>query len=231
MENIEKTTPKPERSTTPSTPQPKAEKTMEQFKTESRAPRPFQPRRDGDKRFQKPGDRNKPFNKTGNSKFGNKSKFSGKKDPRKPNLNSNEPEMFSEVIKVRRVTRVVKGGKRMRFAALVVVGDKKGLVGFANKKGMDYQDAVAKATKKAKENMIKVKMNDDFSLPFSTITKFKSAQILLKPASKGTSLIAGGYIRPVLELTGIKNIYSKIQGSNNKIVGVEAVYNALKKYT
>jgi small subunit ribosomal protein S5 len=180
------------------------------------------PPRDGARKF---GDRPA----FGNSKFGNKSKFGGKKDFRKP-LNSNEPEMFSEVITVRRVTRVVKGGKRMRFAALVVVGDKKGLIGFANRKGMDYQDAVAKATKKAKENMIKINLNEDFSLPFSTITKFKSAQILLKPATKGTSLIAGGYIRPVLELVGIKNIYSKIQGSNNKIVGVEAVYNALKKY-
>jgi small subunit ribosomal protein S5 len=166
-----------------------------------------------------------------NSKFGNKSnsKFGPRKDMRKP-LNPNEPEMFAEVITVRRVTRVVKGGKRMRFAALVVVGDKKGSVGFANRKGMDFQDAVAKATKKAKENTVKIKMNEDMSLPFSTVTKFKAAQVLLKPAKAGTSLIAGGYVRPVLELVGIKNVYSKILGSSNKVVGVEAVINALKNY-
>lgn len=167
--------------------------------------------------------------KFGNSKFGNnKSKF-GRKDGKKP-FDKPEIELFTEVITVKRVTRVVKGGKRMRFAALVVVGDKKGTIGFANKKGMDFQDAVAKATKKAKENMIKIKINENESLPFTTITKFKSSQILLKPANKGTSLIAGGFVRPVLQLAGIKNIYSKILGSNNKVVGVEAVINALKNY-
>ncbi|MGL4759772.1 MAG: ribosomal protein S5 [Patescibacteria group bacterium] len=178
----------------------------------------------GDRKF---GPKGSSF-KGGNSKFGNKPKFI-KKDGRRP-FDKPEVELFSEIITVKRVTRVVKGGKRMRFAALVVVGDKKGTIGFANKKGMDFQDAVAKATKKAKENMIKIKLNDNDSLPFSTVTKFKSAKILLKPANKGTSLIAGGYVRPVLELVGIKNIYSKIQGSNNKVVGVEAVINALKNY-
>lgn len=190
------------------------------------APRTFTPR-DGSSR---PAFGNRPGFGTSNSKFGGKPKFGQRRDGKKP-FDNKEQDMFAEVITVRRVTRVVKGGKRMRFAALVVVGDKKGLVGFANRKGMDYQDAVAKATKKAKENMVKIKMNDDFSLPFTTVTKFKSAQILLKPATKGTSLLAGGYIRPVLELVGIKNIYSKIQGSNNKVVGVEAVINALKKYS
>jgi small subunit ribosomal protein S5 len=225
------------------------------------APRPFTPRADGERRPFTPRDPNAPrtfaprdpnaprtftprdgssrpaFGQggrpgfgTGNSKFGGKPKFGQRRDGKKP-FDNKEQDMFAEVITVRRVTRVVKGGKRMRFAALVVVGDKKGLIGFANRKGMDYQDAVAKATKKAKENMVKIKMNDDFSLPFTTVTKFKSAQILLKPATKGTSLLAGGYIRPVLELVGIKNIYSKIQGSNNKVVGVEAVINALKKYS
>lgn len=163
--------------------------------------------------------------------FGNKPKFgsNGKRDFKKT-PDKTELDMFAEVITVRRVTRVVKGGKRMRFAALVVVGDKKGLVGFANKKGMDYQDAVAKATKKAKENLIKINLTEDHSLSFSTVTKFKSARVLLKPAKAGTSLIAGGYVRPVLELVGIKNVYSKILGSNNKVVGVEAVINALKNY-
>jgi small subunit ribosomal protein S5 len=212
----------------------------------TRESRPYTPRTGGDNRQSsggynggnrqaggQGGFNSKPgFNKGGfNSKFGgaSKSKFGPKGNMKKP-FDKNELDLFTEVITVRRVTRVVKGGKRMRFAALVVVGDKKGTVGFANKKGMDFQDAVAKATKKAKENMIKIKLNDNFSLPFSTITKFKAAKILLKPANKGTSLIAGGFVRPVLQLAGIQNIYSKIQGSNNKVVGVEAVINALKNY-
>ncbi len=204
----------------------------------TRDSRPYTPRTGGDNR--QGGFNNKPggnasrpgFNKGGfNSKFGgpSKSKFGSKSNFKKP-FDKNEVELFTEVITVKRVTRVVKGGKRMRFAALVVVGDKKGTIGFANRKGMDFQDAVAKATKKAKENMIKIKLNENFSLPFSTITKFKAAKILLKPANKGTSLIAGGFVRPVLQLAGIQNIYSKIQGSNNKVVGVEAVINALKNY-
>jgi small subunit ribosomal protein S5 len=210
----------------------------------TRESRPYTPRTGTDNRQSPTGGYNGGANRTGgfnskpgfnkggfNSKFGgaSKSKFGPKSNFKKP-FDKNELELFTEVITVRRVTRVVKGGKRMRFAALVVVGDKKGTVGFANKKGMDFQDAVAKATKKAKENMIKIKMNENFSLPFSTITKFKAAKILLKPANKGTSLIAGGYVRPVLQLAGIQNIYSKIQGSNNKVVGVEAVINALKNY-
>jgi small subunit ribosomal protein S5 len=169
----------------------------------------------------------------GGNRFGSGgSKFGGRPgDRRNSRVEAPKDDFTAEVITVRRVTRVVKGGKRMRFAALVVVGDGKGLIGFANKKGMDFQDAVAKATKKAKENVIKVQLTDDFTVPFSTFTKFKAAKIMLKPAPAGTSLIAGGYIRPVLQLVGVKNIYSKILGSNNKVVGVEAVINALANYS
>lgn len=166
------------------------------------------------------GDRKGGFDK--NSKFSSKRREFKKDEAKDP--------FTTSVITVKRVTRVVKGGKRMRFAALVVVGDKAGQVGFANKKGTDYQDAVAKATKKAKENLVKISMNENYSVKFTTITKFKAAKVLIKPAKDGTSLIAGGYIRPVLELAGIKNIYAKILGSNNKVVGVEAVFNALKNY-
>jgi small subunit ribosomal protein S5 len=172
----------------------------------------------------------------GASKFGNRGPNSNSRFGGRDNRRTNKPEepkdnFTAEVITVRRVTRVVKGGKRMRFAALVVVGDKMGTIGFANKKGMDFQDAVAKATKKAKENVIKISLTEGGSVPFSTVTKFKAAKILLKPAPTGTSLIAGGYVRPVLQLAGIKNIYSKILGSNNKVVGVEAVIKALSAYS
>ena len=140
------------------------------------------------------------------------------------------PELDSVVINVRRVTRVVKGGKRMRFSALVVLGDKKGKVGFGLSKGVDYQDAVAKATKQAKKSLIVIKITDDGSIEFPTQTKHKSCVVMLKPATKGTGLIAGGYLRPVLTLAGVNNIYSKIIRSNNKVVGVQAAFKALEHY-
>ena len=118
----------------------------------------------------------------------------------------------------------------MRFSALVVVGDKAGRVGYGLKKGMDYQEAVAKATKKAKDSLIKINITDQSSLPFPVQHKYKSANLMLKPATTGTGLIAGGYLRPVLDLAGIKNIYSKLIGSRNKIVGVQAAIQALEKY-
>lgn len=136
----------------------------------------------------------------------------------------------NQVIEVRRVTRVAKGGKKMRFSAMVVVGDRKGQVGYAIKKGVDFQSAVNKAVKKASQNMVTLPLNEDSSLPFTMETKFKAARIFLKPAKVGTGLIAGGYLRPVLELAGVQNIYSKIIGGTNKISGVQAVFKALENY-
>lgn len=157
--------------------------------------------------------------------------FGGKK-PRndKRGRQEEQSDLDSQLIEVKRVTRVVKGGKRMRFAALVVVGDRKGQVGMGFMKGMDFQDAVQKATRKAKDNIIKISINEAGSIEFPIQYKFKSAQLFMKPATKGTGLIAGGYLRPVLELAGIENIYTKILGSNNKIAGVQAVIQALSKY-
>ena len=139
-------------------------------------------------------------------------------------------EIESRVIAVRRVTRVVKGGKRMKFSALVVVGDRMGKVGFGLRKGLDYQDAVAKALKKAKENTINIKLNEEGSIAFPTKFKFKACMLYLKPAKTGTGIIAGGFLRPVLELCGVKNIYSKVIRSRNKVAGVEAAFEALKQY-
>jgi small subunit ribosomal protein S5 len=140
-------------------------------------------------------------------------------------------ELEAKVIEVRRVTRVVKGGKRMRFSALVVVGDREGKVGYGLKKGLDFQDAVAKATKSANQSLIKVNLDEHKSLSFVTDTKYKSCNIFLKTAASGTGLIAGGFIRPVLELAGVENIYSKINRSRNKIVGVQTVIKALERYS
>ncbi len=146
------------------------------------------------------------------------------------NSADNGPEIQSKVIQVRRVTRVVKGGKRMRFSALVVVGDGEGSIGYAIKKGLDFQDSVNKATTKAKQTMFKVSINEDGSVQFPSLTKYKSSIVYLKPAKAGTGLIAGGFVRPVIELAGIKNLYSKIVGSRNKIAGTQSVIEALKKY-
>lgn len=142
-----------------------------------------------------------------------------------------DTEYESKVMEVRRVTRVVKGGKRMRFSALVVVGNKDGKVGYAIKKGLDYQDAVNKATRRAKLSLIHVSVDENLSLAFESKTKLKASELYLKPAKSGTGLIAGGFLRPVLELVGVKNIYSKIIGSRNKISGTQAVFAALKKYS
>ena len=141
-----------------------------------------------------------------------------------------ESNLDNKVLQVKRVTKVVKGGKNTRFSALVVVGDKNGKVGFALCKGLDYQDAVNKAAKKAKESLIHINITAEGSLGFAVHSKYNASIIYLKPAQTGTGLIAGGFLRPVLELAGIQNIYSKIIGSNNKIVGIQSVFEALKNY-
>jgi len=118
----------------------------------------------------------------------------------------------------------------MRFSALVVSGDKAGKVGYGLKKGLDFQDAVAKATKQAQDNLIKITLNDEGSITFPIKQKFKACELMLKPAKTGTGLIAGGFLRPVLELAGIQNIYSKIITSRNKVAGVQASFEALKHF-
>lgn len=164
--------------------------------------------------------------------FGNRAGSpNNRRNDRRGSKTQDTQELESKVIEVRRVTRVVKGGKRMRFSALVVVGDREGKVGFGLKKGQDFQDAVAKATKQANAKLIKVSMDTNKSLSFVSNTKHKSCEIFLKPASHGTGLIAGGFIRPVLELAGVQNIYSKINRSRNKIAGIQCVMEALKKYS
>jgi small subunit ribosomal protein S5 len=156
-----------------------------------------------------------------------------KNDRRKKEQSKDQlPEGYeAKVILIRRVTRVVKGGKRMRFSALVVVGDREGKIGYGLKKGADFQDSVAKATKSAQNAMFKINFDQNKSVSFPSDTKHKSCEIFLKPAHSGTGLIAGGFIRPVLELAGIQNIYSKINRSRNKIVGVQCVLKALQKYS
>ena len=178
------------------------------------------------------GERRNASNRNDRNGSGNRSggRPTGRND-RRPQKSQEEQQYESKVIEVRRVTRVVKGGKRMRFSALVVVGDRNGKVGFGLKKGQDFADAVAKATKKATGAIIKVTMDKNKSVSFASNTKHKSSEIFLKPATQGIGLIAGGFVRPVLELAGIENVYTKINRSRNKIPGVQCVIKALLKYS
>ncbi len=137
-----------------------------------------------------------------------------------------EKEFDQTIVDIARVTRVMAGGKRMRFRACVVIGDKKGRVGMGIAKGADVTIAVEKAVRKAKNNLIKIDV-DRISIPHAIELKDGSARILLKPAPAGTGIISGGAIRVVLELAGIKNIVSKILGANNKVNNVRAAIKAL----
>ncbi|MDB4939991.1 MAG: ribosomal protein nonfunctional [Candidatus Doudnabacteria bacterium] len=137
-------------------------------------------------------------------------------------------EFDQKVVEIKRVTRVVAGGKRMRFRALVVIGDRKGKVGMGLRKGVDVAEAVNKAVNAAKKNMIIVPLIND-TIPHQVKLKYASSRILLIPARPGTGIIAGGALRSVLDLAGVKNILSKMLGSSNKVNNVKAVFEAFKK--
>lgn len=134
-------------------------------------------------------------------------------------------------MEVARVTRVTTGGKRMMFRAVVVIGNKLGKVGLGVSKGKDVSQAVDKAIKTAKKNLMNVSFKED-TIPFDVIAKFGAARILLRPQRKGRGLVAGGVIRVICHLAGIKNISSKILGrTRNKLNNARATILALKKLT
>ncbi len=135
--------------------------------------------------------------------------------------------MIKKLVCVNRVTKVVKGGKNMRFAALVVVGDGKGSIGYALGKSTEVPEAIEKATQKAKRSMVKVSLLGT-SIPHETIGKFNRGSILMLPAAEGTGVIAGGPVRLVMEAVGITNIRTKSHGSNNPINMVKAAVEGLK---
>lgn len=140
-----------------------------------------------------------------------------------------EPREFEQkTIDLARVTRVVAGGKRMRFRATVAIGDQKGRVGVGIAKGNDVSNAIQKAVTAAKKKMITVPIVND-SIPHPIMVKYGAAVVLLKPAPKGSGVIAGGPVRMLMELAGVKNVVSKILGSPNKINNVYAVMEALGK--
>ena len=133
-----------------------------------------------------------------------------------------------QVISIGRVTKVTKGGIHFRFLATVVVGNRKGLVGLGSGKSNEVPEAIKKALQAANKNVIKVSLVDNRTIPHEIIAKVGRAEVLLKPAKKGTGLIAGGAARAVLELAGVKDAVSKSLGSNTKVNVAKATLEALK---
>lgn len=139
------------------------------------------------------------------------------------------PKQFNEeMISITRVTKVTKGGRHFRFAATMAVGDGKGLIGLGTGKANEVPDAIKKAVQAATKNVVKVSLVDDRTIPHEAIGVQGASRVLLKPAQKGTGIKAGGPVRVVLELAGIKDILSKSLGSNTKINMAYATLNALK---
>ena len=147
---------------------------------------------------------------------------------RREMIDPDQFELNDKVVAIKRVTKVVKGGRNMRFTALVVVGDGNGHVGAGLGKATEIPEAIRKGREDAKKKLITVAMNDVASVPHDYIGKFGGANVLLKRAPEGTGIIAGGPARTVLELAGIRNIGTKSLGSNNKQNVVLATMDALE---
>ena len=153
------------------------------------------------------------------------------KENRKPRKNiNNRPQKTLEekVIDINRVTKVVKGGRQFRFSATVVVGDRKGKVGLGTGKAKEMPDAVKKATLAASKNLINVELIDNRTISHEITVKEGASKVMLKPAAEGTGVKAGGPVRDVLELAGVKDVLSKSLGSSTKINMARATLNALK---
>lgn len=138
-----------------------------------------------------------------------------------------EKEFTEKLITLNRVAKVVKGGRRFSFSALVVVGDKKGRVGYGFGKANDVSEAIRKSVDKAKKNMIAIPVKKN-TIPHEIVGEFKSASVLMKPAAPGTGVIAGGAVRAILEVGGVHDVLSKCLGSRNSINVVKAVFNGLE---
>lgn len=153
--------------------------------------------------------------------FRNEKKFNERRERVK-----HEEEFDKELVSVRRVARVVKGGRKLRFSALVVVGNRKGMIGIGTGKAKEVPAAIDKATLQAKNNLKKINIVNG-TIPHDSMGKYGTSKIIMFPGKEGCGIIAGGSARAVLELSGIKDIVTKIHGSTNKINCVKATVEAL----
>lgn len=138
------------------------------------------------------------------------------------------PTIVDYVINVRRVTKVTKGGKRFAFSALVVVGDRNGKVGIAQGKSREVSAAIAKATSRAQKNLMEIPLRGA-TIPYDVAGKHGSSSVLIRPAYKGTGVIAGGAVRSIMEALGVKDVLAKSMGASNRMNVVKATLNALAK--
>lgn len=155
-----------------------------------------------------------------------------KENTRRPNNNrrfNKEVKEFEErVVQINRISKTVKGGRKMRFAAIVVVGDKKGRVGYALGKANEVPDAIRKATEAAKKNVRRIPLVDGYrTIPHETTGRYGAGEVVLRPAAEGTGIIAGGVVRAILELAGATDVITKCVGSRTPINQVHATMKAL----
>ena len=150
---------------------------------------------------------------------------------RKPFRKPREPKEFDDVVvSINRVSKTVKGGRRMRFSALVVVGDHKGRIGFGMGKAAEVPDAIKKANEAANKNVFRVQLvENNRTVPSNAIGKHGATSVVLKPAAPGTGVIAGGAVRSILELAGVSDVLSKVIGSRTSVNVVYATLDALAK--
>jgi len=154
-------------------------------------------------------------------------KFASKRPQRRREEQEEKSPYEERLISIGRITKVVKGGRRLRFNALVVIGDGKGLVGFGTGKAHEVPDAIKKASKDAEKNMIKVPLYGT-TIPHQIVGNYGAGSVLLKPAVPGTGVSAGGPVRAIMELAGIEDVLSKCLGSNTPINVVRATFDAIK---